>query len=332
MDSRILQYFGSDLRLIIRNLGDNVTEIRLRKNAPLVVMIGEKRFFATLNGCLTSVCGKNCFIVSAELFHQTFEAVCRYSVHSFYNDICSGFITLEGGHRVGICGTAVMDGKNVANVKNISSLNFRIARSVRGCADDIYRRCFSVRPCNFLIAGAPARGKTTLLRDLCRCLGEHYKVSLIDSRGELASVYDGIPQNDVGVNTDVFNSYSRSSGIETAVRVMSPDLIVCDEIGEQDAHAVEYAMLCGVKVCTSVHGTNIADVKKKLPFYSSFDIIVFLSSVGNPGSISEIMEMSNYHENSINVCNSYSDNIDRSTCFVKSEKEMGVSKRYGSNA
>ena len=118
MDSSLLQYFSSSLKPIVRNLGDNVTEIRLRKNAPLVVMIGNKRFFASTGGCLTSVCGSGCFIVDGENLQRTFEAVCRYSVHSFHENICEGFITLDGGHRVGICGTAVMNGRELVNIND----------------------------------------------------------------------------------------------------------------------------------------------------------------------------------------------------------------------
>lgn len=322
MDSRILQYFCSELKQAIRNLGDNVTEIRLRKNAPMIVMIGDKRFFATSGGCLTSVYSSGCIKVTEDALQRTFEAVCRYSVHSYYENICSGFITLDGGHRVGICGTAVIDGGTVKNVKNISSLNFRVAHSVKGCADKIFKQYLSVKPCNLLIAGAPARGKTTLLRDLCRCIGNQYKLSVIDSRGELAAVYNGVPQNDVGINTDVFNGYLKSSGIETAVRVMSPDVIVCDELGYDDAAAVEYAALCGVKICTAVHGEGFEDIKKRLPFYKAFDVIIFLASDGRAGTISEVMELRDNNENIIDSNACTADNAGRCVCFGSSEKAV----------
>lgn len=187
-------------------LFEEIQEIRLRVNRPLSVMSGFKPSYITPNGNFASN-PTNSVIVSEQELKQCFEAVCQYSVHSFKREICEGFVTLKGGHRVGLCGTTVIHNGAIENIKNVSSLNFRISHQMKGCAEKMYKQAFSNGLCNVLIAGAPMSGKTTLLLDLTRILGSSYKTSVIDERGEIAAVWNGIPQNEVGINTDVFDGY-----------------------------------------------------------------------------------------------------------------------------
>lgn len=191
-----------------------------------------------------------------------FAELCRYSVHSYSREIAEGFITLDGGHRVGLCGTAVMSGGAVVSVKDISSLNIRIAREVRGCAEELYGRFFAGGLCSLLLAGRPMSGKTTLLRDLSRMLGEKYRVALIDSRNELSASVRGLPTLDVGENTDVLCGYTKSAGIMTALRSLSPDIIICDEIGD-DYDAVEQCLFCGVKVIAAAHAGSLSELSRR---------------------------------------------------------------------
>lgn len=191
-----------------------------------------------------------------------FAELCRYSVHSFSREIAEGFITLDGGHRVGLCGTAVMSGGAVVSVKDISSLNIRIAREVRGCAEELYGRFFAGGLCSLLLAGRPMSGKTTVLRDLSRMLGEKYRVALIDSRNELSASVRGLPTLDVGENTDVLCGYTKSAGIMTALRSLSPDVIICDEIGD-DYDAVEQCLFCGVKVIAAAHAGSLSELSRR---------------------------------------------------------------------
>lgn len=281
MDKKILSYFFGDIRKALENAPSDINEIRLRINRPLTIIRGGRICCVSPRGqALPSADGS--LTVRENDIRATFEAVCRYSVHSFTNDICSGFITAEGGHRVGICGTAVIRGGEVVNVKDISGLNFRIASQITGCAEKIYNGAYSAGLSNIIIAGPPMSGKTTVLRDLCRMLGDRYKVSVIDERGEIAAVYGGAPQNDIGINTDVFNGYSKPAGIETAVRVMSPDVLVCDEAGGSgDLAAFEYAMTCGIRIAASVHAASLEDVTSRIPFLKRFDYIFFLSADRN---------------------------------------------------
>ena len=138
-----------------------------------------------------------------------------------------------------------------------------------------------------------------------------YNISLIDERGEIAAVYNGIAQNDVGVNTDIFDGYIKKTGIETAVRVMAPDVILCDEICTEDTSAIKYAVSCGISICATLHGENIDDVKAKLPFYKAFDMIVFLDKDSRPGIISEIKRIDKNAENESDFISDNNNNKDR---------------------
>ena len=276
-EKNLLGYFPERLKKYLEAVTVKITEIRLRRERPIVLMHNSEMTFINAEGKLTRLFDNECIKVSSAEIESIFYAVCRNSVHSFQDDICSGFITISGGHRVGLCGTAVIHNGKISNIKNISGLNFRISREIIGSGEDIFNRVFCCGLSNLLVAGAPSSGKTTVLRDLCRLLGNRYKVSVIDERSEIAAVYGGVPQNDIGVNTDVFDGFSKSDGLETAVRVMSPDIIVFDEAGSQNEFEnMHYAITCGVRICASIHAFSVDDVKRKLPFWASFDYIAML--------------------------------------------------------
>ena len=201
----LIQYFPERLRESIAAFGNGLTEIRLRREKPIILRRNSDMLFVDSNGKITKAVDSECVKVTSAEIDSFFYAICRNSVHSFQEDICSGFITLSGGHRVGLCGTAVVRDGKITNIKNINGFNVRVSREIIGLGEDIYNKIFCGELKNVLIAGAPASGKTTILRDLCRLLGRRYKVSLIDERSEIAAVYSGVPQNDFGMNTDVFD-------------------------------------------------------------------------------------------------------------------------------
>lgn len=286
----LLQYFGGNIGTAVRKLSDGffdeIQEIRLRVNRPAAVSVKNSIRYITADGQLTYNPEFGVIADSRDL-QKTFEAVCQYSVHSFQREITEGFVTVRGGHRVGICGTSVVRDNTVENVKNISSVNFRITREVKGCADELYRKIFGEGFGNVLIAGTPGSGKTTMLRDLARILGGRYKTAVIDERGELAAVMNGIPQNDVGINTDVFDGYSKPLGIMTALRVMSPQIIICDEIGSgEDFKALYQASNSGVYVAASIHSADMDELKRKGIALDMFKNVAVLSDCGNLGHIS----------------------------------------------
>lgn len=258
MDSRIeyaFELLEPRLSSAIKSLGEEtvgkIDEIRLRTNRELSLSTGSDDIFS------------EGVTVTAEDIDRTFKAAFSYSLHSFSRELSEGYITVRGGNRVGICGTlAPADGARGDTMKYISSVNIRIAREIKGCAEGIFSECFADGPCGLLVIGPPSSGKTTLLRDLSRLLGGRYKVSLIDERNEISASLRGVPQNDVGKLTDVFSGYEKPKGISAAVRVMSPRVIIADEIGTRaDCEALEYAHCSGVALVTAVHGLNLSDAE-----------------------------------------------------------------------
>lgn len=224
---------------------------------------------------------------SAQDIADCFAELCRYSVHSFSREIAQGFITIDGGHRVGIGGTAVLDGCRVEAVRDISSLNIRIARQVRGCAAELYSRVFSGGLKSLLLAGKPMSGKTTLLRDLARILGERYRVTLIDSRNELSATVQGLPTLDVGENTDVLCGFPKGEGMLLALRSLSPQVIICDEIGD-DFDAVEQCLFCGVKLVAAAHADSLAQLSRRVGVSRLLPLFDAAVSLGERGSIREV--------------------------------------------
>jgi stage III sporulation protein AA len=220
-------------------------------------------------------------------------------VHSFGREIRAGYITVAGGHRAGFCGTAVMseEDKSLESIKNISGVNFRIAREVKGAAEKLTKQLFPAQKLQYLpsvlICGGVGSGKTTLLRDTARILGNKYKISLIDCRGELGAVYNGVPAFDIGDCTDVFDGYEKGDGIDTAVRTMSPQIVIADEIGSMaDITALEFAKLSGIAVIASIHGREIRDITAKGVQDGMFDYAVFLKGANEPAVIDKVIDIS----------------------------------------
>lgn len=260
MNTSILKYFTGQVYTALAAVEEDVREIRLRAGSPLAVLTeGGIKLLDKSGSCAHP---QDALTIFPEDIRRTFEAICKYSVHSFQSNINSGFLTVDGGHRAGICGTAVYSRDGIIeNVRSVSSICFRIAHEVIGCADRIFTQTMNMQPCGVLIAGPPCSGKTTVLRDLCRQLGDRFAVSLIDERNEIAAVASGAAQNDVGMFTDVFSGYSKPDGIISAVRSMSPEVIICDEIGsDADLNAIYTASLSGIRTVAAIHASDSFDL------------------------------------------------------------------------
>ena len=253
-----------------------ICEIRLRAGRPIALETIRGRFLLERT-------------VSADEINECIKSFCHYSIHSYEKEMREGYITLKGGHRAGFCGNAVIRDKTLENGKDISSINLRIAREIYGCGEPLKGIVFSDNFKGLIICGKPMSGKTTVLRDLCRIIGGSSKLSVIDSRGEIAAVYGGIPQNEIGVFTDVLTGYDKEQGIEIAVRTLSPEYIACDEI----TGASRYAKLCsdsGAKMIFTLHCSSLENAKESKAAKSGIiSHIAFLG--GKLGQITEIAEI-----------------------------------------
>lgn len=254
---------------------DMIQEIRLRPDRPLCLSIRGNIMFLSPEGNIISDI-KSALTINIYDIETTFKIICQYSLHSFQKELSQGYITIKGGNRVGLSGTSVTKFGQVETIKDISCINIRIAKEIIGCADDIYSHYFHSDITSMLIAGPPSCGKTTVLRDLCRIIGNYNNISIIDERNEIAAVYNGQPQNSIGICSDVFNGYPRNAAIMIALRTMSPKFIICDEIGnEEDTDALMNVMNCGVKIIATAHCDTIENLIKRKALIKLFDNNVF---------------------------------------------------------
>ena len=269
-------------------------DIRLRAERPVAVACGGKTYFLTRAGNPTDLPCGDLLTAHREDVDATFQRICNYSVYARQKEIVNGFITLSGGHRAGICGTAVLNDNGITNIRAVSSINLRIAGERKGCAKGLYESIGSRG--SVLICGEPCSGKTTVLRDLARTLSIDggQNVSLIDERGELAAVCDGVPQNDVGL-CDVFDGYPKGEAIRQALRTMSPQVVICDEIGgKSDVAAVRDCLHRGVRLIATAHARNETELfgsahLKEILQTGAFAAFVFLSGRNRAGEVSAVV-------------------------------------------
>lgn len=249
---------------------NKIYEIRLRVNAPLIVIYQGKEYFLTLEGELTREEAK-AYHVQTEDLKEMLEYISGYSLYAFEEEIRQGFLTIVRGHRVGIAGKTILDGNKIKSLKYISYINLRLSHQIKGCASPILPYIIKNRQiCHTLIISPPRCGKTTLLRDLIRQVsnGNRYmpgvSVGVVDERSEIAGSYQGIPQNDLGIRTDVLDCCPKAEGMMMLIRSMSPEVVAVDELGDyEDIHAIESVIHCGCKLFATVHGSSIEDIKRK---------------------------------------------------------------------
>lgn len=318
MRKNITKHFSSKIKTALDMLTkadfEDIQEIRLRVQKPLCITKSCKNIFVTSNGGLTAY--KSCSLICEQSdIEFTLKSVCDHSIYSYQRELSQCFVTVSGGHRVGISGTAVYDvNQNCCVPKYVSSLNFRIAAQKIGCADEIFNNVLNKQLKSLLIVGKPMSAKTTILRDLSRLYGNFRKVSLIDERSEIASCFNGIACNDVGVNTDVFDRFSKPDGIIFALRAMSPQMIICDEIGsDDDAIALIDAHKSGIDIIATAHaGTiNQALSRKSIEMLIKSGVFDYAILLGNDENIGKIIDIVRFGENNEAVWNSYDNDIKR---------------------
>ncbi len=235
----ILKYFPTNIYNLLNDtirqnekIQEDLQEIRIRTNKPIILKLAQADILIE-------------YQVTQQETLQTLERLCNNSIYSYKNQICEGFLTVKGGHRVGITGTAVTENENVVNLKYITSLNFRIAKEIINCSDKILSQIIDTENNNIyntLIVSPPGKGKTTILRDSIRKISNgipsiNFKgktCGVVDERGEIAAMYQGVPQNDIGIRTDIIENISKSKGMKMLIRSMAPEVIACDEIGSKE--------------------------------------------------------------------------------------------------
>ncbi len=276
-------------------------EIQLRAGCPVMLGCAEEDLFVYPDGTASPVWKENAPVISPQRLQQIFASLCGYSVHSFQKEIRSGFVTLRGGHRAGICGTAVAEDGRVVSIRDISSIHLRIARQFFGSADPVIHQFRQSGVQGLLLAGPPSCGKTTVLRDLARQLsegaaGRKIRVAVADERGEISGVWRGEAQNRMGFCCDTLDGYPKAEGSLHAVRCLSPDVVLCDEIGtEEELEAVRQGIHSGVTIIASVHAASRYElcckpVAQKLLQTGAFEKVALMEGRRHPGRICTFME------------------------------------------
>lgn len=274
MDSHLLSMMPKELREMCRQLPQDVLftleEIRIRKEQPVELIYGQVSRFLSHEGALTNHHAKG-WRIPAEQFDKMVNLISQHSIYALEEELKRGYVTVTGGHRIGIVGKVLVEKGEVRTIRDISGLNVRIAREKKGVALPLIPYLTEEQHVrNTLIISPPQCGKTTILRDLARVLSygnphmSGKKVSIVDERSELAGSVGGIPQKDVGPRTDILDACPKAEGIMMLIRSMSPDIIIADEIGRpEDAVAIQEALNAGVTVITSVHGASLTDINRR---------------------------------------------------------------------
>lgn len=285
----LIEIFPENIKEKLYKLSDEsklqAQEIRIRINKPIEIVFRKSSMFINQ-------------YINRKNMDYIFKNICDGSVYSFQEQIKKGFVTFKGGHRVGIASSAVMDDDKIYSMRDITSLNIRVAKEFKELSKTIYNEVISDNK-STLIVGVPSSGKTTLLRNLARSLSldGNLKVTIVDEKSEIAAVYNGEPYMDIGM-CDVLTGFPKAIGILRAIRFFSPDVVVCDEIGGMDdAEVIDQSLNSGVKVIASIHAKDDKELIQKpqaFPIISSgaFEKIIFLKDSKSPGEISKIMKVS----------------------------------------
>jgi stage III sporulation protein AA len=281
MANHWLLLFPEKVRALLERLPlpllTTVEEIRVREGRPLEINYSGKYHFLDGNGGLTQD-PLEAYRPDREDSHRLLDLISNHSLYTMEEELRKGFITIPGGHRIGLAGRTVLSGGSVEHLRDITGFNVRIAREVPGAADGILPYLLDKsgqRVMHTLILSPPQHGKTTLLRDLARQISSGgpgkagtgrpgLKVGIIDERSEIAGSRRGIPAFDIGPRTDVLDGCPKAEGMMMMIRSLSPDVLIADEIGRpEDAEAVTEALHAGITVLATAHGKEVSELVRR---------------------------------------------------------------------
>ncbi|MDF2907986.1 MAG: hypothetical protein K0R34_3307 [Herbinix sp.] len=303
----LLKILSLKLRTVFGKLTidfDKLQEIRLRINAPLLVIYNNQESFISEEAKLVNSPAKAVIVTRNEV-RETMEYISNYSLYAFEEEIKQGFITINGGHRIGIAGKIIIEEDVIKGMKHISFINVRLAHQVKGCADRVLPYLINKQNNGIyhtLIISPPRCGKTTLLRDVIRQLSDGsdllagMSIGVVDERSEIGACYMGTPQNELGIRTDILDCCPKAKGMLMLIRSMSPQIIAVDELGsKEELEAIDYVIGCGCKLIATVHGSSLEDIRNKptlgeLIEKRLFERYIILSNVRGIGHIEEIYD------------------------------------------
>lgn len=273
-------------------------EIRLRIDRPITINYSNKFYFLGIEGLTTDE--NNAIICSKNLLESVILKASNYSIYSVNEDIKKGFITLNGGIRLGICGEIVTENGYIKTMKDFSSINLRFPHEVRNCSLNVLNYLIdNGQVLNTLVISSPCGGKTTFIRDICYQLGKRdfaLNVLILDERNEISASIKGVPTMDIGKFSDILVYSNKKIGFENGIRSMSPNLIVADELGNrEDIESIIYASNSGINLLASAHAKNIEELKEKYLFNDVlhkkiFKRIVVLSQKNGAGTIEGVFD------------------------------------------
>lgn len=294
----VISFFPESVRNVLLCISDtvknNTYEIRLRTEKPIVLFGNYGSYFIKKDSTVSGIDSRNSVIINESDIKKIITKICGYSVYTHQNDMSQGFVTFGNGHRAGFCGTAVRNNNKITALRDINSVNMRIARFFDDAADELIKKLPDKHSFNgIIIAGAPCTGKTTLLRSFAAKISSQYnygymKTVIVDERSEMSFCS--------GFNCDILRGFSKTEGITHAIRVLSPEIIICDEVvSAEEAEKIIKGCYSGVKFIVSVHvGTPdelfLRPVSKTLTECGFFDYVVFLENSKNPGKINNIVK------------------------------------------
>ena len=304
-EQEFLGLFPDTMRSGFRNVAarlKQIQEIRLRVGRPVIIYAHGREYFLSADGEFLYQADR-AFRPDKFYMDRLFAHLCGYSVYAYEDEIRQGFLTVLGGHRIGLGGEVVCREREPVSMKNVNAMNIRISHQIKGAAHGVMPYLFQKEEfLNTLIISPPGSGKTTLLRDMIRCLSDGccghagMTVGVVDERSEIGGSCFGVPQNDLGMRTDVLDACPKADGMFLLLRSMNPRVIAVDEIGgKEDAEAIAQASRCGCKMIATVHGSDVEQLAARkyigrLLSDGLFERYILLKGAQRPGEIQSVLD------------------------------------------